>query len=63
VSTVVRLPEPPAVPDDCIGAAKRTPPRHLVQRNYPGSKLQSASGDAIKRITAGVKARRWPSPA
>ncbi len=35
------------------------PSRQKVQRDYPGSVLLSASGSAIKRITAGVKACRW----
>jgi hypothetical protein len=42
--------------DDRVVAANRTPPREEAQRNYPGSILSFASGSAIKRITAGVRA-------
>jgi hypothetical protein len=38
--------------------ANRTSPRQQVQRDHPGSILSFASGNAIKRITAGVKTRR-----
>ena len=34
-----------------------------VQWHHPGSTLSFASGSALKRITAGVKARRGPYPA
>ena len=44
--------------DDRVVAANRTSPRQEVQRDHPGSMLSFASGSAIKRITAGVKARR-----
>jgi hypothetical protein len=55
---IVALTESPAVPDDSVVTAKRTSPRQQVQRDHPGSALSFASGNAIKRITAGVKARR-----
>ena len=55
---VVRLPESPPVADDRVVAAQRAQPRQQKQRNYPGSMLSLVSGSAIKRITAGVKARR-----
>ena len=42
--------------DDRVVLANGTSPRQEVQRNHPGSMLSSASGSAIKRITAGVKA-------
>jgi hypothetical protein len=58
VLVVVRLPEPPPVADDRVVAAERAQPRQEIQRNYPGSMLSLVSGSAIKRITAGVKARR-----
>src|SRR5215469_17856947 len=49
--------------DDRVAPANRASPRQTLQRNYPGSSLSFASGSAITRITAGVKARRRPSPA
>jgi hypothetical protein len=55
---VVRLPESSAVADDRVVAAQRAQPRQQLQRNYPGSMLSLVSGSTIKRITAGVKARR-----
>ena len=58
VLVVVRLSEPPSMADDCVVAAQRAQPRQQMQRNYPGSMLSLVSGSAIKRITAGVKARR-----
>jgi hypothetical protein len=58
VLVVVRLPESPSVADDGVVAAERAQPRQQMQRNYPGSMLSLVSGSAIKRITAGVKARR-----
>ena len=50
-----------SVTDDRRLLAHRTPARHLRQADpaYPGSLLSSADGSAIKRITAGVKVRRW----
>ena len=58
VSVIVRLPESPSVADDRVFVAQRAQPRQQMQRNYPGSMLSLVSGSAIKRITAGVKARR-----
>jgi hypothetical protein len=45
--------------DDRVVVAYRASPRETVQGDHPGSMLSFASGSAIKRITAGVKARRW----
>jgi len=59
VAVIVGLAEPSSMADDRLVAAKRTPPREEVQRDHPGSMLSFASGSAIKRITAGVRARRW----
>ena len=63
VLAVVSLFAPEAVADDRVEAADRTPARQLRQADlngsYPGSALSSVAGNAIKRITAGVKARRW----
>jgi hypothetical protein len=58
VSVIVRLPDSTSVADDRVVMAKRTYPRQQSERNHPGSILSSGSGSAIKRITAGVKARR-----
>jgi len=58
VLVIVRLPESPSVTNDRVVAAQRAQPRQQMQRNYPGSMLSLVSGSAIKRITAGVKARR-----
>jgi hypothetical protein len=58
VQLVVSLPQPTAVTDDRVATTKRTSSRQTLQRNYPGSTLSFVSGSAIKRITAGVKARR-----
>jgi hypothetical protein len=55
---IVGLTKPLSVADDRVVSASRTPPRQAIQRNYPGSMLSFVSGSAIKRITAGVKARR-----
>ena len=52
------LAQSPAVADDRVVPADGTSPRQEIQRNHPGSMLSFASGSAIKRITAGVKARR-----
>jgi len=57
-SVIVRLPEPPTVPDDRPVMAERAQPWQYAERNHPGSGLSCVSGSAIKRITAGVKARR-----
>jgi hypothetical protein len=55
---VVRLLTPQAMANDSLVATQRTPSREQFQRErrHPGSVLSSASGSAIKRITAGVKA-------
>ena len=58
VPVIVGLAEPPSMADDRVVPANRTSPRQEVQRDHPGSMLSFASGSAIKRITAGVKARR-----
>jgi len=58
VSVVVRVPESPSVANDRFVVAHRAKPWQQMQRNYPGSTLSLVSGSAIKRITAGVKARR-----
>jgi len=58
VLVVVRLAESPSMADDRGAAAEWAEPRQQTQRNYPGSMLSLVSGSAIKRITAGVKARR-----
>ena len=58
VPVVVGVAEPPSVADDGVVKADGTSPRQKFQRNHPGSMLSFVSGSAIKRITAGVKARR-----
>ncbi len=50
--------EPSPMADDRVPPAHRTTPRHKLPWDHPGSTLSFASGSAIKRITAGVKARR-----
>ncbi|MEI7903394.1 MAG: hypothetical protein WCK89_24405, partial [bacterium] len=55
---VVALPESASVADDRVVSANWTSARQEVQWDHPGSMLSFASGSAIKRITAGVKARR-----
>jgi hypothetical protein len=55
---IVGLAEPPAVANDRVVLAERAQPRQEMQRHYPGSMLSLVSGSAIKRITAGVEARR-----
>jgi hypothetical protein len=55
---VVGLAKPTSVPDNGIHLAHGTPTWQPVQRYHPGSMLSFVSGSAIKRITAGVKARR-----
>jgi hypothetical protein len=54
----VGLTESPSMADDRVVLANRTSPRQEVQGDHPGSMLSFTSGSAIKRITAGVKARR-----
>ena len=46
----------PPMANDRVVVTNWTTPRQALQRNQPGSMLSSASGSAIKRITAGVKA-------
>ena len=58
VPVIVALTESPSVADDCVVPADWTSPRQEVQWDHPGSMLSFASGSAINRITAGVKARR-----
>jgi hypothetical protein len=58
VPVIVGLTEPPSVADDRVVSTKGATPRQEAQRDHPGSMLSFASGSAIKRITAGVKARR-----
>ena len=58
VLIIVGLAEPPAVAGDRVVLAERAQPRQEMQRHYPGSMLSLVSGSAIKRITAGVTARR-----
>ena len=55
---IVGWTEPSSMADDRVVPANWTSPRQQVQRDHPGSMLSFASGSAIKRITAGVKARR-----
>jgi len=55
---IVALTKAPSVADDGVVLANRTAPRQKFQGDYPGSMLSFASGSAINRITAGVKARR-----
>ena len=58
VPVIVSLAEPPSMANDRVFLTDRTLPRQAVQGDHPGSMLSFASGSAIKRITAGVKARR-----
>jgi hypothetical protein len=58
VPIIVSLTESPSVADDRVVSANRTLPRQTFQWNYPGSMLSFGSSSAIKRITAGAKARR-----
>src|SRR6516164_5952986 len=60
VAFVVGLFLPPAMTGDGVLAAPRAASWQERQRKgrHPGSYLSSDSGSAIKRITAGVKARR-----
>jgi hypothetical protein len=60
---IVSLAQAQSMANDRVVAANGASPRQAFQRNYPGSGLSFASGSAITRITAGVKARRRPSPA
>jgi hypothetical protein len=58
VTVIVGVAESPPVTNDRVLPANRAPPREEVQWDHPGSMLSFSSGSAIKRITAGVKARR-----
>jgi hypothetical protein len=58
VAVIVGLAESLSMADDRVLAANWTSPRQEVQGDHPGSMLSFTSGSAIKRITAGVKARR-----
>jgi len=55
---IVGWAEPSSMTNDRMVPANRAPSRQQFQRDHPGSMLSFASGSAIKRITAGVKARR-----
>jgi hypothetical protein len=55
---IVTLTESLSVADDRVLTANGTSPRQEIQWDHPGSMLSFASGNGIKRITAGVKARR-----
>jgi hypothetical protein len=55
---VVGLAKPSSMANDRVVVANRTSPRQEIQGDHPGSALSLACGSAIKRITAGVKARR-----
>ena len=55
---IVDLTKPPSRANDRVAPAQRTQPREDLQRDHPGSALSFVAGSAIKRITAGVKARR-----
>jgi uncharacterized protein DUF6572 len=56
VTVIAGMTKPLPVAHDRVVTTKRTSPREKVQGDHPGSNLSSASGSAIKRITAGVKA-------
>jgi hypothetical protein len=58
VVVIVGRTEPSSMANDGVVPTNRTSPRQQVQWDHPGSTLSFASGSAIKRITAGVKARR-----
>jgi hypothetical protein len=58
VLVIVALASAPSMANDRVVVANWTLPRQEVQWDHPGSMLSFASGSAIKRITAGVKARR-----
>jgi hypothetical protein len=44
--------------DNRVVATDGTSPRKEIQRDHPGSMLSFVSGNAIKTIRTGVKARR-----
>jgi hypothetical protein len=56
VLVIVSVAEASSVANDRVVPANGTSPRQEAQRDHPESALSSASGNAIKRITAGVKA-------
>ena len=58
VPVIVGMAEPLSMADDRVILANRTLPWQEIQRDHPGSMLSLDSGSAIKRITAGAKARR-----
>ena len=58
LQVIVGLAKSASVADDGVAPAQWTPPREELQRDHPGSALSFVAGSAIKRITAGVKARR-----
>jgi hypothetical protein len=58
VAVIVGLAQAPSMADDRMVPANRTAPWEEFQGDHPGSVLSFVSGSAIKRITAGVKARR-----
>jgi len=58
VPVIVSWAESLSMADDRVVQAHRASPWEEIQRDHPGSMLSFASGSAIKRITAGVKARR-----
>jgi hypothetical protein len=58
VPVIVGWTKSTSVADDGGVPAHWTSPRQEVQRDHPGTMLSFVSGSAIKRITAGVKARR-----
>ena len=55
---VMSLFAPRSVANDRMSSAPWAPTRQRTDRRHPGSDLSPAAGSAIKRITAGVKARR-----
>jgi hypothetical protein len=62
VPVIVSLAEPLSMSNDCLVLANRAPSREEIQWDHPGSMLSFVSGSAIKRITAGLKARRETVP-
>ena len=52
VLVIVALASAPSMANDRLVVTNWTTPRQALQRNHPGSMLSSASGSAIKRITA-----------
>jgi len=58
VQLIVGLTKSSAMADDCVAEAQRAAPRQEMEWDHPASSLSFVAGNAIKRITAGVKARR-----